>query len=64
MLPLKYEYNKLKNKEKILKELLRFFALEVTAYSAVDILDIPPNSVACSTIKSDDHQPSFTLGCR
>ena len=44
MLPSKYEDNALQIKEKIQKELLCFFVLEVTARSAADILGIPPNS--------------------
>ena len=44
MLPSKYEDNALQIKEKIQKELLRFFVLEVTARSAADIVGIHPNS--------------------
>ncbi len=46
MLPSKYEDNALQIKEKVQKELLRFFVLEVTARSAADILGIHPNSAA------------------
>ena len=46
MLPSKYEDNALQIKEKIQKELLCFFVLEVTARSAADILGIHPNSAA------------------
>ncbi len=35
-----------KLKKKVQKELLRFFALEITARSAADILGIHPNSAA------------------
>ena len=44
MLPSKYEDNALQIKQKIQKELLRFFVLEVTARSAADIVGIHPNS--------------------
>ena len=44
MLPSKYEDNTLQIKEKVQKELLRFFVLEVTARSAADLLGIQLNS--------------------
>ena len=43
MLPSKYEDNTLQIKEKVQKELLHFFVLQVTARSAADILGIHPN---------------------
>ena len=46
MLPSKYEDNTLQITEKSTEELLRFFVLEVTAHSTVDILGIHPNSAA------------------
>ena len=46
MLSSKYEDNTLQIKEKIKKELLRFFVLQVTARSAANILGIHPNSAA------------------
>ena len=44
MLPSKYEDNALQIKEKSTERTAPFFVLEVTARSAVDILDIQPNS--------------------
>ena len=46
MLPSKYEDNTLQIKEKVQKELIRFFVLQATTRSAVDILVIHPNSTA------------------
>ena len=44
MLPSKYEDNALQIKEKSTERTASFFVLEVTARSAVDILDMQPNS--------------------
>ncbi len=46
MLPSEYEDNTLQIKEKVQKELIRFFVLEVTARATADILGIHPNSAA------------------
>ena len=44
MLPSEYEDNTLQIKEKSTERTASFFVLEVTARSAVDILDMQPNS--------------------
>ena len=46
MLPSKYEDNTLQLKEKVQKELIRFFVLQATTRSTADILVIHPNSAA------------------